>query len=308
MKKFDKIKKEFLDFLKYDKGFSNQTIVNYNRDLIKFEDFLVNNSINFKKIVKNDIFDFQNLLSDKIGTRSFSRILSCLRTFYKFLLSEQVVTEQEFEVVKKYPLPKLQKKIPSFLNENDINQILDKIENSNKSKFKKLMEKNIILLFFVTGLRLVEMQNITLKDIDFHSKSIKILGKGSKERLVRFNQDSKKLILHYLKKLNKYPLRKSNLNDKLIVDEKNNNLSRNQIQYIVMNNLRGTPKINSFGPHTLRHSFATHLIEKDVDIETIRKLLGHESINSTQIYSHVSLNKLHDVIKKAHPHGMKSDD
>ena len=186
MKKFDKIKKEFLDFLKYDKGFSNQTIVNYNRDLIKFEDFLVNNSINFKKIVKNDIFDFQNLLSDKIGTRSFSRILSCLRTFYKFLLSEQVVTEQEFEVVKKYPLPKLQKKIPSFLNENDINQILDKIENSNKSKFKKLMEKNIILLFFVTGLRLVEMQNITLKDIDFHSKSIKILGKGSKERLVRF--------------------------------------------------------------------------------------------------------------------------
>ena len=306
--KYKLIKKEFLDFLRFEKGFSNQTIANYNRDLIKFENFLINNSINYKKIVKNDIFDFQNLLSDTIGPRSFSRILSCLRTFYKFLLNEQVVTDREYETLKKYPLPKIPKKIPSFLSEDNIKEILEKIEQSNKTKFKKLIEKNIILLFFVTGLRLEEMKNITLKDIDFNLKSIKVLGKGSKERFVRFNQVSKNLIVEYLKKLRKYPLLKTNLNDNLFVDEKNNFLSRNQIQYIVMNNLRGISKINSFGPHTLRHSFATHLIEKDVDIETVRKLLGHESINSTQIYSHVTLNKLQDVIKKAHPHGKRSDD
>ena len=304
MMKFDKVKKEFLDFLEFDKGYSDRTIENYDRDITKFEIYITEYSINYKKLSKENIFDFHSDLSSTIGPRSFSRILSSLRTFYKYLFSQNLITDMVLNTVKSYPSPKFKKSIPSFLPEEKIYDVLNKIDKSKKDHFIKIRDKAIIMLFFTSGLRLDEMTSLILGDIDFDNNSVKVLGKGGKERFSNFDDITKKLIVDYLKIIGKYPLSKSNINNNLFVNKDNKSLTRNNIQYIVTSNLKGL-SLSAFGPHTLRHSFATHLINKGVGISAIQSLLGHSNLSSTQIYSHVSLEKLQDTIDKAHPRGKK---
>jgi len=304
MKKFDTIKKEFFEFLKYDKGYSLRTIENYERDIKKFEVYSREFSIDYKKLSKENIFDFHSDLSSSIGPRSFSRILSSLRTFYKYLFSQNIVNDLVLNSVQTYPSPKFKKSIPSFLSQEKIYEVLDKIDLSDKHELIKVRDKAIIMLFFTSGLRLEEMTSLVLGDIDLDNNSIKVLGKGGKERYSNFDKFTKELIIKYLAKIKKYPLLKSNINNNLFVDKDNKSLSRNNIQYIVMNNLKGL-SLSSYGPHTLRHSFATHLLNKGVGISAIQSLLGHAKLSSTQIYTHVSLEKLQNTINKAHPRGKK---
>ena len=304
MKKFDTIKKEFFEFLKYDKGYSVRTIENYERDIKKFEVYSREFSIDYKKLSKENIFDFHSDLSSSIGPRSFSRILSSLRTFYKYLFSQNIVNDLVLNSIQTYPSPKFKKSIPSFLSQEKIYEVLDKIDLSDKHELIKVRDKAIIMLFFTSGLRLEEMTSLVLGDIDLDNNSIKVLGKGGKERYSNFDKFTKELIIKYLAKIKKYPLLKSNINNNLFVDKDNKSLSRNNIQYIVMNNLKGL-SLSSYGPHTLRHSFATHLLNKGVGISAIQSLLGHAKLSSTQIYTHVSLEKLQNTINKAHPRGKK---
>ena len=304
MQKFKIIKKNFFEFLEYDKGYSRKTIESYSRDIKKFEVYIEEFSINFKQLSKENIFDFHLDLSKSIGPRSFSRILSSLRTFYKYLFSEKIINDVVLNSIQTYPSPKFKKSVPSFLSEKKIYEVIDKIDLSKKKEFIKMRDKAIIMLFFTSGLRLEEMTNLIFRDIDFANNSIKILGKGGKERFSKFDNFTKDLIIRYLKKIEKYPLLKSNIHNNLFVDKDNKSLTRDNIQYIVMNNLKGL-SLSSFGPHTLRHSFATHLLNKGVGISAIQSLLGHSKLSSTQIYTHVSLNKLQDTINKAHPRGKK---
>mgnify|MGYP001274877482 FL=1 len=304
MKKFDTIKKEFFEFLEYDKGYSVRTIENYERDIKKFEVYTKEFSIDYKKLSKENIFDFHSDLSSSIGPRSFSRILSSLRTFYKYLFSQNIVNDLVLNSIQTYPSPKFKKSIPSFLSQEKIYEVLDKIDLSDKHELIKVRDKAIIMLFFTSGLRLEEMTSLVLGDIDLDNNSIKVLGKGGKERYSNFDKFTKELIIKYLAKIKKYPLLKSNINNNLFVDKDNKSLSRNNIQYIVMNNLKGL-SLSSYGPHTLRHSFATHLLNKGVGISAIQSLLGHAKLSSTQIYTHVSLEKLQNTINKAHPRGKK---
>tara|TARA_Y100000814_G_scaffold103797_1_gene72759 strand:+ start:2742 stop:3656 length:915 start_codon:yes stop_codon:yes gene_type:complete len=304
MKKFDTIKKEFFEFLEYDKGYSVRTIENYERDIKKFEVYSREFSIDYKKLSKENIFDFHSDLSSSIGPRSFSRILSSLRTFYKYLFSQNIVNDLVLNSIQTYPSPKFKKSIPSFLSQEKIYEVLDKIDLSDKHELIKVRDKAIIMLFFTSGLRLEEMTSLVLGDIDLDNNSIKVLGKGGKERYSNFDKFTNELIIKYLAKIKKYPLLKSNINNNLFVDKDNKSLSRNNIQYIVMNNLKGL-SLSSYGPHTLRHSFATHLLNKGVGISAIQSLLGHAKLSSTQIYTHVSLEKLQNTINKAHPRGKK---
>ena len=304
MQKFKIIKKNFFEFLEYDKGYSRKTIESYSRDIKKFEVYIEEFSINFKQLSKENIFDFHLDLSKSIGPRSFSRMLSSLRTFYKYLFSEKIINDVVLNSIQTYPSPKFKKSVPSFLSEKKIYEVIDKIDLSKKNEFIKMRDKAIIMLFFTSGLRLEEMTNLIFRDIDFANNSIKIFGKGGKERFSKFDNFTKDLIIRYLKKIKKYPLLKSNIHNNLFVDKDNKSLTRDNIQYIVMNNLKGL-SLSSFGPHTLRHSFATHLLNKGVGISAIQSLLGHSKLSSTQIYTHVSLNKLQDTINKAHPRGKK---
>ena len=304
MKRFNKFKKDFLEFLKYEKGYSNNTVQAYDRDITKFLIFLTEKSVSYNQISKETIFSFQKAFFDEFSSRTFARTISSLRSFNKYLFHKEVINEGILTIFKDYPTPKIQKKIPSFINEEQFYKILENIEQSKKSTFKKRTEKLIIILFFTTGIRLAEASNLKLRDIFLEDKRIKVLGKGSKERIVPINNNLKEHIVDYLKKAGKYPLKSSQLNNNLFVDKDNKNLSRDKIQRMVINNLKGF-SVDSFGPHTLRHSFATFLLENDVQLETVRKLLGHESIKSTQIYTHVTLSSLQEAINKAHPRGKK---
>ena len=305
MMRFEDYHKEFLLFLELERGYSEQTIINYNRDITKYFLFIKKEKINYLRIDKELIFDFQASVTSSMGPRSFSRVLSALRTFYKFLHAEGVIDDIVLNEVKSYPSPKYKKSIPTFLSMDQILQVLDKINSDNKiSDIIKLRNQSLIMLFFTSGLRLQELKSIKLKDINFSQKTIKVIGKGSKERLANFDGDTKNLIIRYLTILEKYPLIKTNFNNNLFVDENNKNLSRYNIQYLVMKNLK-TLTLNSYGPHALRHSFATHLLNSGVGLSAIKSLLGHENLASTQIYTHVSLGKLQETIKKSHPRGEK---
>ena len=187
MKKFDIVKKEFLDFLEFDKGYSERTIENYDRDISKFEVYITEFSINYKKLSKENIFDFHSDLSTTIGPRSFSRILSSLRTFYKYLFSQNLINDIVLNSVQTYPSPKFKKSIPSFLSQEKIHDVLNKIDESKKDNFLKIRDKAIIMLFFTSGLRLEEMTSLNLKDIDLDNNSVKVLGKGGKERFSNFD-------------------------------------------------------------------------------------------------------------------------
>jgi len=303
--KFEEHQKEFLLFLELERGYSEGTINTYNRSINRYYLFIKKAKINYLKIDKDLILDFQASVAKSMGPRTFSRILSTLRTFYKFLHTEGVIDDVVLNEVKSYPSPKYQKSIPTFLSIDQISQVLDKINTDSKlSDIIKLRNQSLIMLFFTSGLRLEELKSIQLKDIDFSKKTIKVVGKGSKERLANFDSDTKDLMIEYLTSLEKYPLVKTNFNNNLFVDEKNKNLSRYNIQYLVMKNLR-TLTLNSYGPHVLRHSFATHLLNSGVGLSAIKSLLGHENLASTQIYTHVSLGKLQETIKKSHPRGEK---
>lgn len=303
--KFEEHQKEFLLFLELERGYSEETINTYNRSINRYYLFIKKAKINYLKIDKDLILDFQASVAKSMGPRTFSRILSTLRTFYKFLHTEGVIDDVVLNEVKSYPSPKYQKSIPTFLSIDQIFQVLDKINTDSKlSDIIKLRNRSLIMLFFTSGLRLEELKSIKLKDIDFSKKTIRVVGKGSKERLANFDSDTKDLMIEYLTSLEKYPLIKTNFNNNLFVDEKNKNLSRYNIQYLVMKNLK-TLTLNSYGPHVLRHSFATHLLNSGVGLSAIKSLLGHENLASTQIYTHVSLGKLQETIKKSHPRGEK---
>ena len=303
--KFEEHQKEFLLFLELERGYSEETINTYNRSINRYYLFIKKAKINYLKIDKDLILDFQASVAKSMGPRTFSRILSTLRTFYKFLHTEGVIDDVVLNEVKSYPSPKYQKSIPTFLSIDQIFQVLDKINTDSKlSDIIKLRNQSLIMLFFTSGLRLEELKSIKLKDIDFSKKTIMVVGKGSKERLANFDSDTKDLMIEYLTSLEKYPLVKTNFNNNLFVNEKNKNLSRYNIQYLVMKNLK-TLTLNSYGPHVLRHSFATHLLNSGVGLSAIKSLLGHENLASTQIYTHVSLGKLQETIKKSHPRGEK---
>ena len=305
MMKFKDYQKEFFLFLELERGYSKQTINTYKREIDRYYLFIKKSKINYLKIDKNLILNFQESLSKSIGPRTFSRILSILRTFYKFLHNEGAIDDIALNEVKSYSTPKFKKSIPTFLSRKQIIHVLNKINNDSKlSDIIKIRNQSIIMLFFTSGLRLGELQSIQLKNIDFSQQTIRVIGKGSKTRLANFDTITRDLLIKYLMKIKKYPLINTNFNNNLFVDEKNKNLSRDSIQYLVMKSLK-ILTLNSYGPHTLRHSFATYLLNKEIDIHTIKSLLGHESIKSTQIYTHVTLGNLQQAIKKSHPRGEK---
>ena len=305
MKEFEKNKNEFLIFLEKDRAYSNQTIQSYLRDLNVYDSFMKDNSIQYHKIKKDDIFKFQSSLEGQISPRSFSRILSALKTFYKFLHMERVIDDITLNEIKSYPSPKYKKSMPTFLSKEQVEKIVERINlNKKLDNRNKKRDQAIIMLFFSSGVRLNELISIKLSDIDFSNNKIKVFGKGKKQRIVNFDNHAKDLMIQYLKVIEKYPLVKKLYNDNLFVNKKNKALKERKVQTIVMNNLRQL-NLASYGPHTLRHSFATHLLNSGVSINAIQSLLGHESLSSTQIYTHVTIGGLKETIKKSHPRGEK---
>ena len=281
---------KFLEYLKSVKKHSDNTIISYQDDLKELASVLNNNIID---INEEDIKKYLNYLYDKsYNKNTISRKLSGVRSFYNYLYNHDIIKINYFTDVHN---PKKIRSLPHYLKTSEIDKVLD---NTNEVTLYGERNKLIVELLYVTGLRVSELVNIQLKDIDKYNKSIKILGKGSKERIVYYEDTCSKLLNKYLNNTRR-KLDKNN-SEYLLLNKFGNKLSTRMIRNI-LNNLTIGTSIEQIYPHMIRHTFATTMLNNGADLMTVKELLGHESINTTSIYTHVTNEQIRKVFDSCHP-------
>lgn len=281
----------FLKYLKIEKNYSSYTILNYGKDLKIFLKFL-----NFEKIDKLKDIDYkiirkflEFLYEEEYNNKSIARHISSLRSFFKYLLKEELINKNPMNLITN---PKLDKKLPQFLYYDELEKILSV---PDKTTLFGMRDLTILETFYSTGIRVSELVNIKIKDIDFSSRTIKILGKGNKERYVLYGKVLSDYFESYLTKRNLVAKC-----DYLFINKYGLQLTDRGIRYIIDNVLKKGAISNHISPHTLRHTFATHLLDNGADLRVVQELLGHESLSSTQVYTHVSNEHLREVYLKNH--------
>ena len=290
---------EFIKYLEVQKNYSPNTILNYRKDLDEYYDFLNDNNYSFNDMDYKKCTNYLLFLDKKnLKKTSISRRLSSLRTFYKYLVLNSVLETNPFNLVSS---PKKEKRMPKFINYSSIDEIFN-VPNIKTKEGQR--EKVILEVLYGAGIRVSELVNIKLKDIDFDNKNILIFGKGSKERMVSFGEiayDSMKLFIN--------EGRKEYLEDKnseyLIVGKNELKLTTRRIEQIIDDLIKRTSIKMNITPHMLRHTFATHMLDQGADLVAVQELLGHESLSSTEIYTHISNEHLRDVYYKCHPRNRK---
>lgn len=281
---------KFLEYLKSVKKHSDNTIISYQDDLKELASVLNNNIID---INEEDIKKYLNYLYDKsYNKNTISRKLSGVRSFYNYLYNHDIIKTNYFTDVHN---PKKIRSLPHYLKTSEIDKVLD---NTNEVTLYGERNKLIVELLYVTGLRVSELVNIKLKNIDKYNKSIKILGKGSKERIVYYEDNCSKLLDKYLNNTRK-ELDK-NSSEYLLLNKFGNKLSTRMIRNI-LNDLTIGTSIEQIYPHMIRHTFATTMLNNGADLMTVKELLGHESINTTSIYTHVTNEQIRKVFDSCHP-------
>ena len=284
---------EFTEYLIIDKKYSDNTIKAYNNDLKKFKNFFKNKDIN--QINENSIRDYLKYLSkEKNDTKTISHNISTLRSFYKFLLIEKKVLKNPMEYIE---LPKTKKTLPKTLSIEEIDKLLD-INLTDSFSFRN---KAMLELMYSSGLRVSELTNVKIHDIDVSNCIIRIMGKGSKERIVPLGDYAIRYIELYLKE-HREKLIKNELNDYLFLNNHGKKMTRQGFFKILKVIAKEKNIKTEFSPHTLRHSFATHLLNGGADLRSIQEMLGHSDISTTQIYTHVSKEKLKENYNNFHPH------
>lgn len=292
-------KAKFEIYLETELNYSEKTREGYILEINKFQNYLDENRINYKNITKEEVRGYLKYLDDfKYKNASISKNLSALRSFYKFLVMEEVVFNNPFLLISN---PKKEKKLPDFLNEIEIEDLLN-IYDLNT--YDGIRNRLILELLYSTGVRVSELVNIKLKDINYSDKSILIMGKGKKERIVLFGDYTVKLLEKYLRESRGFYL-DGKVSDYLILNRYGNQISVRSIQKLINSCTNKLALKHKVTPHTIRHTFATHLLNHGADIKSVQELLGHESLSTTQIYTHITNDRLRNVYLKTHPHSKK---
>ncbi len=286
----------FINYLKFQKRYSKHTIIGYTGDLKVFFDFLTTNFgfLEVSQISSSMIRSWlASLKEDKFLSRTINRKISTLRSFFKFQLRQQTITANPLSQVTAL---KVNKRLPSFVEEQPMHNLLEHANFSNN--WQGETDKLIISLFYNTGIRLSELVNLKPGQVNQEQQSIKVLGKGNKERIIPVSDNLLKDIKLYLSNKNTIPDADHSV---VFITEKGNKLYPKYVYRIVNKHLALVTTNKKKSPHTLRHTFATHLANNGADINAVKALLGHSSLAATQIYVHNSIQKLKDVHKKAHP-------
>ena len=281
----------FLNYLKVEKNYSDNTIQGYHKDLLDYKEYL-----NGKNIKDTDYKFIRNYLSymflKKYEKKTISRHISTLRSFYKYLVNENIISKNPMLLISN---PKLDKKLPNFLYYDELEILLN---IPDKETILGLRDALILEMLYSTGIRVSELINIKLKDINFSDKKILILGKGSKERYVLYGNTLKQILDLYLK--NSRPKLNKN-SEYLILNKNGNKITDRGVRLIISNILKKGELDYHVSPHTLRHTFATHLLDNGADLKAVQELLGHADLGSTQVYTHISNERLRNVYLKNHP-------
>lgn len=303
MNKFIPYKDDFnnkaLDFKTYlliDKKYSNETIESYMNDLYKYYYYIDKKGLTISSIKRKEIMEYTKYLKEiKLSSRSINHNISVLKTFYKFLVVSEHFKSNPIDYVE---TPKVGKTLPKVLSYEEIKQLLD-VDLIDKYSYRN---KAMLELMYATGLRVSELVNLKINDIDLDMAFVRTMGKGSKERIVPIGDYAILFIKEYLLNYRHELLKKEN-NEYLFLNNRGKRLSR-QSFYKLVKELAIKKNIKTeFSPHTLRHSFATHLLDRGADIVSIKEMLGHSSLSTTQIYTHISNQKLKEEYDKFHPHG-----
>ena len=297
----EKIINEYLEYLKYQKNYSDYTVLNYKNDILEFFDYLSRESLNYKTIEYSDIrFYLMYLKEEKHDDNSsVSRKLSSLRGLYKYLANEKIVKSNVFSLVN---APKKSKKLPRYFEYNELEELF-LVPDTNTS----LGQRDLLLLemLYATGVRVGELVNIKVKDIDLGRTNIIILGKGNKERFVTYGEYCEDILKQYLS--DGYILLNKTGSDYLFLNNNGGNLTERGVRYILDELIKKTSINKKISPHMIRHSFATHLLNEGCDLLTVQKLLGHESIKATQVYTHVTTDRLREVYFRSFPRAHIND-
>lgn len=284
---------DFLSFLKAEKNYSPNTVISYKKDLTQFQDYFENRKI--PQINKNTLSDFLAFLKSKsYDNRSLARKVATLRSFLKFLAKRKKIAGN---LIFHLSSPKIKKKLPVFLSVSQMENLLD-LPNPEDVWGKR--DKAILELFYSSGLRLSELASLKLSAIDFDNQTLKVLGKGSKERIIPVGDKALQSLKDYLKALSEKKVILES-NQTLFFNQKKGKLTARSISRIVKKYLAQISEGQKTSPHTLRHTFASHLLEGGADLKAIQEMLGHKSLSTTQIYTHLNLGQKKKIYQKAHP-------
>lgn len=290
---------KFIEELSMEKNYSDLTINGYLKDLDLFLEYLNENNIkNYKNIEYQDIRLYINYLYDlKYNNKTISRHISSLRSFFKYLKINKVINNNPMTLISN---PKLEKKLPKYLNFEDTEKLLNAFDKSN---YIGLRNSLILEMLYSTGMRVSEIINVKLKDISLIDKNIKITGKGNKERVVYFGTKCLNLINLYLK--NSYPKLNLNNSEYLLLSKTGKKINDREIRTIVDDASKVANIDIKISPHVLRHTFATHMLTDGADLRSVQELLGHENLSTTQIYTHLTNEKIRNIYLNAHPRARK---
>lgn len=291
----EKYIKDFERYLKNERKYPENTITSYLNDLYNYKQYIHDKLLNYKIINKDEIREYLKYLDkEKKSKSSISRELSALRNFYTFLLHNNIVDNNPFKNIKN---PKKDKKLPNFLQTDELQNIFDSIDMSNPLGIRNRL---IIELLYATGIRVSELTSLKLNDIDIHNKEIRITGKGNKERIVYFGDYAKKYLSLYINEA-RYELLNSNTSNYLLINNKGSTLTSRGVELIVNEVVKKAALKHNISPHVLRHTFATDMLNNGADLKSVQELLGHESLSTTQIYTHITNERLRSVYLHTFP-------
>ena len=295
MNEYEDILNDFCDYLKIDKRYSDLTVDSYRTEIKGYLDFFKEKNIKVKDIKNSDIKDYLAYIKKgETSERTLAHNVSVIRTFYKFLLTLKIIERNPTEFLE---LPKLRKKLPTVLSKEEVEKLLD-IDLTDCYSYRN---KAMLELLYSTGLRVSELVNLELSNIDLENCTLKTIGKGNKERIIPISDYA----LYYVEKyINEYrgSMLKKGVNNYVFINNHGNVMTR-QGFFKIIKKLASEKNIKTpISPHTLRHSFATHLLDYGADLRSIQEMLGHSNLSTTQIYTHVSSEHLKDNYNSSHPH------
>jgi integrase/recombinase XerD len=289
--------KNFIYFLEVERGVSVNTVRSYSRDLKKFVEFLARKNKDLSSATREDIIAFLMQLKDAgLNPSSIARNLAALKTFWKFLVAEQIVGENIASLVES---PKTWKTIPDVLTKEEIERLLEAPKGRRLSSHR---DRAILEIMYASGLRVSEVTELKRADVNVASGYVKCFGKGGKERIVPFGEAASKAITKYLES-GGAALSEKYKEEHLFLSKLGRKLSRQSLWKMIQKYALISGIKKHITPHTLRHSFATHLLEGGADLRGVQEMLGHSDISTTQIYTHISSEKLKKVHAEFHPRG-----
>lgn len=285
----DRYIEKFINYLRIEKNYSENTVINYKIDLELFKTFIADKPL--ESIDHLSLRRFLALLKERNFSRtSIARKLATLRSFFRFLIREGYLKSNPISGLS---TPKLEKKLPIFLTVADVTKL---IESPDISDDLGLRDRAILEALYSTGIRVSELVGLNIESMDFIGGTVKVFGKGKKERLIPIGDEALRFIRDYLS-----ARKVSNEAGPLFLNKSGGRLSARSIRRIIEKYIKNISSKEKISPHTLRHSFATHLLDRGADLRSVQELLGHVNLSTTQIYTHITTERLRDSYKKAHP-------